>query len=107
MNGDHPLKIFDYEEVLDMVMIGQGAYGKMYRSTYQSEFVVVKILEDVDLEDICQEAKFLDKLKHFNIVEFRGICLQECSIMLEYMVFNLRPYGFNAGVIKHLSRPIC
>ena len=107
MNGDHPLKIFDYDEVLGMVMIGQGAYGKIYRGTYQSEFVVVKILEDVDLEDICQEAKFLDKLKHFNIVEFRGICLQECSIMLEYMVFNLRPYGVNAEVIKHLSRPIC
>ena len=107
MNGDHPLKIFDYDEVLDMVMIGQGAYGKIYRGTYQSEFVVVKILEDVDLEDICQEAKFLDKLKHFNIVEFRRICLQECSIMLEYMVFNLRPYGVNAAVIKHLSRPIC
>ena len=107
MNGDHLLKIFDYDEVLDMVMIGQGAYGKIYRGTYQSEFVVVKILEDVDLEDICQEAKFLDKLKHFNIVEFRGICLQECSIMLEYMVFNLRPYSVNAEVIKPLSRPIC
>ena len=113
MNGDHSLKTFDYDGVLDMVMIGQGAYGKIYRGTYQSEHVVVKLLEDVDVEDICQEAKFLDRLKHFNIVEFRGICLQECSIMLEYMVFNLRPYGVNAEVhnlaevIKHLSRPIC
>ena len=111
MNGDHSPKTFDYDEVLDVVNIGQGAYGKIYRGTYQWEPVVVKLLEDVDVEDICQEAKFLDRLKHFNIVEFRGICLQECSIMLEYMVLNLRPYGVNAEVhnlaevIKHLSRP--
>ena len=113
MDGDHLLKIFDYDEVLDMVIIGQSIYGKIYRGTYQSEPVVVKVLEDVDVEDICQEAKFLDRLKHFNIVEFRGICLWECSIMLEYIVFNLRPYNVNvevhnlAEVIKHLSRPIC
>ena len=113
MNGDHLLKAFDYDKVLDMVMIGEGAYGKIYRGTYQSEPVVVKLLEDVDVEDIWQEAKFLDRLKHSNIVEFRGFCLHECSIMIEYMVFNLRPYGVNAEihnlaeVIKHLSRPIC
>ena len=65
MNGDHLLKTFDYDDVLDMVMIGQGAYGKIYRGTYQSEHVVVKLLEDVDVEDICQEVKFLDRLKHF------------------------------------------
>ena len=70
MNGDLSLKIFDSADVLDMVMIGQGAYRKIYRGIYQSEPVVVKILEDVDIEDICQEAKFLDRLKQFNIVEF-------------------------------------
>ena len=113
MDGDHLLKIFDYEEVLDMVIIGQSVYGKIYRGTYQSEPVVVKVLEDVDVEEISQEAKFLDRLKHFNIVEFRGICLWECSKMLEYIVFNLRPYNVNvevhnlAEVIKHLSGPIC
>ena len=72
MNGDHLLKTFDYGDVLDMMMIGQGAYGKIYRGTYQSKHVVVKLLEDLDVEDICQEAKFLDRLKHFNIVEFGG-----------------------------------
>ena len=113
MNGDLSLKIFDSADVLDMVMIGQGAYRKIYRGIYQSEPVVVKILEDVDIEDICQEAKFLDRLKQLNIVEFRCICLQERSIMFEYMVFILRPYGVNvevhnqAEVTKILSRPIC
>ena len=58
MNGDHSLKIFDSADVLDMVMINQGTYRKIYRGIYQSEPVVVKILEDVDIEDICQEAKF-------------------------------------------------
>ena len=113
MNGDHLLKIFDYGDVLDMVMIGQGAYGKICRGTNQSEPVVIKLLEDVNGEDICQEAKFLDRLRHFYIVQFRCIFLQECSVMLEYMVFSSRVYGVDAEVhnlaevIKHLSRPVC
>ena len=43
MNGDHSRKTFDYDKVLSMAVIGQGAYGKIYRGTYQSEPVVVKL----------------------------------------------------------------
>ena len=41
MNGDHPLKMFDYDQVLDMVMIGRGAYGKIYRGTYRGNFLLM------------------------------------------------------------------
>ena len=37
MNSDHSLKIFDYGDLLDIVITGQGAYGKIYRDKYQSE----------------------------------------------------------------------
>ena len=53
---------FQYDDVSNMSMIGQGSFGKIYRGIYNAEEVVVKVLEDVDNEDICQEAKFLDKL---------------------------------------------
>ena len=93
-------------------MIGQGSFGKIYRGIYNAE-KVVKVFEDVDNEDICQEATFLNKLAHPNVVQFKGICLEEGGIMLEYMVFDLKPYGVNVEVhnlsdlIKNLSRPNC
>ena len=46
-------------------------------------------------------------------MQFKGICLEEGGIMLEYMVFDLKPYSVNVEVhnlsdlIKHLSRPNC
>ena len=94
-------------------MIGHGSFGKIYRGIYNAEKVVVKIFEDVDNEDICQEATFLNKLAHPNVVQFKGICLEEGGTMLKYMVFDLKPYGVNVEVhnlsdlIKHLSHPNC
>ena len=79
-------------------MIGQTSFGKIYWGIYDGEEVVVKVLEVVDSEDVCQEAKFLDKLAHPNILQFKGICLEEEGIMLEYMVFDLKPYGVNVEV---------
>ena len=64
---------------------------------FAGEEVVVKVLEGVDNEDICLEAKFLNELDHPNKVQFKGICL-ESGIMLEYMVFDLKPYGVNVEV---------
>ena len=104
---------FQYDDVSGMSMIGQGSFGKIYRGIYNAKEVVVKVLEDVDNEDICQEAKFLDKFAHPNIVQFKGICLEEGGIMMEYMVFDLKPYGVNVEVhnlsdlIKNLFRPNC
>ena len=104
---------FQYVDVSDMPVIGQGSFGKIYQGIYDAEEVVVKVLEDVDNEDICQEAKFLDKLAHPNIRQLKGICLEEGGIMLEYMVVDLKPYGVNVEVhnlsdlIKNLSRPNC
>ena len=62
MSSKQSLVTFQYDDVSDMSMIGQGSFGKIYRGIYNAEEVVVKVLEDVDNEDICQEAKFLDKL---------------------------------------------
>ena len=98
MSSKKSLVTFQYDDVSDMSMIGQGSFGKIYQGIYGEEKVVVKVLEDVDNEDICQEAKFLDKLAHPNIVQFKGICLEEEGIMLEYMVFDLKPYGVNVEV---------
>ena len=89
------LPSFQYHQVLEKQLIGQGAYGRTYKGEHQSQEIVLKMLEDLDEEDMKREARFLSKLIHPNIVQFKSICLEESSIMLKYMAFDLKKYGVN------------
>ena len=64
------LPSFQYHQVLEKQLIGQGRYGRICKKEYQSQAVVLKVLEDIDKEDVTREASFLDKLTHPNIVQF-------------------------------------
>ena len=72
-------------------LIGQGAYGRIYTKGNISRIkIVLKVLEDLEEEDMKREARFLSKSIHPNIVQFKSICLEESSIMLKYMAFDLK-----------------
>ena len=62
MSTDSGLTTFQYNNVTGLSMIGQGSFGKIYRGKYDSNEVVLKVLEDVEDNDIRQEAQFLNKL---------------------------------------------
>ena len=79
---------YNIHDVSSKTLIGQGAFGKVFKATYQQKSVVLKVLSDVDEKDIVKEARFLYHLKHENLVEFVGISLEEHSLMLEYMRFD-------------------
>ena len=77
MSSEMSLLHFDYDEVAEKVLIGQGGYGKIFKGKFNSELVALKVMDDVDEEDVKEEVKFLAKLNHSNIVQIKGICLTE------------------------------
>lgn len=77
------------------VAFAQGAFGKLYRGTYNGEDVAIKLLErpenDIDRaklmeQQFTQEVMMLANLKHPNIVRFVGACRKQLvwCIVTEY-----------------------
>ena len=104
---------FEYDDVSDKVLIGQGGYGELFKGKRGSELVALKVMDYVDDEDIKKEAKFLTKLNHPNVIQVKSICLSESCIMMEFMILYLKPYGSNTQVhsandlLMQLSKPVC
>ena len=65
-----------HEELTLMDMIGVGAFGKVYKSEYREAVVAVKVLnvpEELDtLNEVAQEIRFLQTIRHPNVVMFIG-----------------------------------
>ena len=55
------------------MMIGKGGSAEVFKGKYGKEDVVVKCLIGVDHDDFESEVRFLHKLKHRNIVEFKAV----------------------------------
>ena len=104
---------FEYDDVSDKVLIGQGGYGELFKGKRGSELVALKVMDYVDDEDIKKCAKFLMKLNHPNVVQVKGIYLSESCIMMEFMILDLKPYGSNTQVpsandlLMQLSKRVC
>ncbi|XP_077202278.1 mitogen-activated protein kinase kinase kinase 21 isoform X3 [Paroedura picta] len=70
-------------------IIGVGGFGKVYRAMWKGQEVAVKAARQDPDEDIMataesvrQEAKLFSMLKHPNIIELHGVCLQEPNLCL-------------------------
>ena len=85
MSSEMSLLHFDYNEASEKVLIGQGEYGKIFKSKFNSEFVALKVMDYIDEKDLKKEPKFLAKLNRPNIIQVKGICLTESCIMMEFM----------------------
>ncbi|XP_050781765.1 mitogen-activated protein kinase kinase kinase 12 isoform X1 [Gopherus flavomarginatus] len=69
-----------FEEILDLQWVGSGAQGAVFLGRFHGEEVAVKKVRDLKETDI----KHLRKLKHPNIITFKGVCTQApcyCLIM--------------------------
>ncbi|XP_030485929.2 serine/threonine-protein kinase STY8 [Cannabis sativa] len=72
--------------------VGSGSYGDLYRGTYCSQEVAVKILklERINAEmlrDFTQEVYIMRKIRHKNVVQFIGACTRHPNlcIVTEFM----------------------
>ncbi|XP_067266416.1 mitogen-activated protein kinase kinase kinase 12 [Chanodichthys erythropterus] len=71
-----------FEEISELQWVGSGAQGAVFLGKFHGEDVAVKKVRDIKETEI----KHLRKLKHPNIITFKGVCTQApCyCILMEY-----------------------
>ncbi|XP_051564992.1 mitogen-activated protein kinase kinase kinase 12-like [Myxocyprinus asiaticus] len=71
-----------FEEISELQWVGSGAQGAVFLGKFHGEEVAVKKVRDIKETEI----KHLRKLKHPNIITFKGVCTQApCyCIIMEY-----------------------
>ncbi len=102
------IKILNYRELNIQRQLGRGAYGTVYLvhcdEPEVTNPVVMKVMhESVAMGDVARklfmkEAKLLAGLRHENIVQMYGICVNPLAIILEYVVFDFTPFKRNVKV---------
>ncbi|XP_018333531.1 mitogen-activated protein kinase kinase kinase 11 [Agrilus planipennis] len=92
INDIRPLEI-DFREIELDDVIGLGGFGKVYRGLWKNREVAVKAARQdsdtdtsVTLANVLKEAKLFCLLRHENIVQLVGVCLQQpdLCLVLEY-----------------------
>jgi len=68
--------------------LGNGVFADVFSGTYRNQTVAVKRLlaDTIDeeiIQDFCSEVTILSKVRHPNIVEYVGTCLEDLSIITE------------------------
>ncbi|MEA2097023.1 MAG: protein kinase, partial [Candidatus Cloacimonadota bacterium] len=83
--------VISYKKIKKLQKIGGGGSGIVYKGRWQNTYVAIKQLTLMELDpkaevEFTREASIMSALRHPNIVEFYGVCLEpECCIVMEYM----------------------
>ena len=91
------LPIFSYKNLVDKEEIGVGAFAVVFTAKLpdKSKVVVKKLIsgDEESKKSLVKEARLLQNLRHANVVEFKGICTDQLSLLLEYAYFDFNPFG--------------
>ena len=83
--------------MVDKEEIRVGAFAVVFPAKLPDESkVVVKVWISADKEtkkSLIKEARLLQNLRHANVVEFKGVCTDQLSLLLEYEYFDFSPFG--------------
>lgn len=79
----------------EIVPVGSGRFGRVFKGTYHSEDVAVKAFRSVDEESFIKEEKILKRLNHENIVRFIASETHEVGGLVTetWMFLEFCPYG--------------
>uniref|UniRef100_A0A8C0R8W7 Mitogen-activated protein kinase kinase kinase n=1 Tax=Canis lupus dingo TaxID=286419 RepID=A0A8C0R8W7_CANLU len=79
----------DFARLQLQELIGAGGFGQVYRATWQGQEVAVKAARRdpeqdaaAAAESVRREARLFAMLRHPNIIELRGVCLQQPHLCL-------------------------
>ncbi|KAK4741490.1 hypothetical protein SAY87_025078 [Trapa incisa] len=81
----------DTKQLKTIEKVASGSFGDLYRGTYCSQEVAIKILKGIVsaemLKDFAQEIYIMRKIRHKNVVQFIGACTQppKLCIVTEFM----------------------
>ncbi|WOK94658.1 serine/threonine-protein kinase STY46 [Canna indica] len=82
----------DFRQLKFGSKVASGSYGDLYRGTYHSQDVAIKVLKpervNVDMQrEFAQEVYIMRKVRHKNVVQFIGACTRPPSlcIVTEFM----------------------
>ena len=88
------LPLYDFQLLINKEEIGKGNYSAVLTAGWPGndaerpagKFVVKKMLgEDIlDKKNFVKEARIVQKLKHPNIVQFKGICSNPFALILHF-----------------------
>lgn len=100
------ISLFSVKDVKKIRQLGSGSFGSvvLVNLVGKKTQAVVKKIKCEDDEDqrlqrlFFKESTLLNQLEHDNIVKFLGLCISPCSLMLEYLAFDFRPFGGSSKV---------
>ena len=82
--------------MVDKEEIGVAAFAVVFTAKLPDKSKVVRKWMSADEEtkkSLIKEARLLQNLRHANVVEFKGICTDQLSLLLEYAYFDFSPFG--------------
>ena len=97
------IPVFKFSELRNKDEIGRGGFSTVFTAELPStsEKIVVKKFfdDDIDMErKLFKEARLLNTLRHPNIVSLKCQCSDRYGLLLEYVYFDLKPFGMNETV---------
>ena len=102
---------FSFKELVNKDEIGCGGFSSVFtvKLPESGEKVAVKKFlgnDQIDAKILMKEAELLNKLRHQNIVEFKGICKDTYALLLEFAQFDFKPFGVDHQV-RSLPELLC
>lgn len=100
-------RVIDHSELEISSLVGMGNFSQVRRGIWNNNLIAIKLIKSrtepqsqssknkdkqKSIKDFKSEVELLSQLKHPNLVNFLGYCLEPNAIVMEYLPQNLHDY---------------